>query len=107
MKISQDKIRTHATLIIIIMIITSKIHATFYAAFRIKCRSNYDADDGEYQVVIKRRARAANNDFQGASRDRLARKYRVRDFLLRGTSIAGCPPSVGSTNLATSRNTPE
>lgn len=71
---------------------------------RIKCRSNYDADDREYQVngVL-----AANNDFQDASRDRLARKYRVRDFLLRGTSHSRLPPSVGSTNPATSRNTPE
>lgn len=55
-----------------------------YATFRrIKCRSNYDADDIEYRVNS---VLAANNDFQDASRDRLARKYRVRDFLLRGTS---------------------
>lgn len=55
-----------------------------YAMFRrIKCRSNYDADDREYRVY-KRPARGTNNnDFQDASRDR---KYRVRDFLLRGTS---------------------
>jgi len=48
------------------------------------CRSNYNADD---RIQDKQRA-WQNNNFQDALRERLARKYRVRDFLLRGTSAA-------------------